>query len=154
MLFKKKFIKFIILLGVSQSAFASVVQHHCEKYLFQIEIINADDRNERQFNLYYNDMRSKKKLFYHADVPSLDASCIRDNKKNIFFIFQEYCGGNACSEQMYSVFDPVSQKMILHATDWKKGNAKEVEKLLGYQPPMLMDYEETFCCELEQYENK
>ncbi len=60
-------------------------------------------------------------------------------------LFQETSSGNAASEEMYGIFDPEEGSLILKATDWLKGNRKEVEQLIGYPPPFYDD-KVFFCC--------
>ncbi len=60
-------------------------------------------------------------------------------------LFQEHSSGNGPSEEMYGIFDPEQGHIILKLKDWRNGNRKEAEKILGYSPPFFGD-KVFFCC--------
>lgn len=78
----------------------------------------------------------KKSRFCKTDeVVSFHTACIKDSKENDLFLFLEYYGGNAGPEDLYGVFDPRSQKILIRPMNIDKGNSEDVKKLLGYLPP-------------------
>lgn len=122
------------------------VEKKCGQYIFQVKISNEADIFERHFELYYQRSGYKKKLFYKTDPGiGLDAACIQNKKKQYLMLFQESCGGNGCSEEVYGIFDPDAKKMLIKAANWSKGNRKEVQQLIGYDPPFYTE-DIFFCC--------
>lgn len=147
---------FLYTLIFSQSALAHIVKKKCGNNIYIVKIFNGNSFFERRFELYYQGKDGNKKLFYKTkNGIGLDAACIQSNKKKYLMMFQEFCGGNVCSEEMYSIFDPEEKKMIVQAINWSKGNAKQVEKIIGYAPSFYRENDKTFfCCSLSDLSKK
>lgn len=155
MLFKNYFNHLVLLpllFLLSQTVIASVIEAKCGDYLFQVEILNGKDPFERQFELFYKEKNQKKKLFYKTDSGiDLIAACLQNKKNQSLMLFQEFCGGNGCPEDMYGIFDPQKQKILIKPADWPNGNYKQVEELLGYPISSLVEDKKAFCCNKTQY---
>lgn len=131
---------------ISKIALGHEMAKKCGNYIYRIKELNGADYGERYYELYYQKEGAKKKLFYQSEHGiAVNAACIQDIKKKYLMLFLEFCGGNGCSEEMYGLFDPEQEKILIHPTEGDYGNSKLVEKLIGYYPP---SYREKifFCC--------
>ncbi len=136
----------------SKPNIANEVKTGCGNYEYKVKIYNGTDFYEKKFELSYRRKDGESKIFYSTKPGiGLDAACIQNTKNQYLMIFQIFCGGNACKEDMYGVFSPDSQKMIVKPNDWAIGNSNEVKKVLGYTPPFYKEGSKTFfCCNYEQ----
>lgn len=141
----------LLLLIFSSNVFSSVYERECGQYIYQVEVISGSDPNDTYYNLFYQKKGGKKILFYKASIPELLAACIQDKSKHDLMLFQEFCGGNGCPEDMYGIFDPNTKKILIKPSDWPKGNDKQVAAIIGYELPSLVFDKRAFCCEKIKY---
>ena len=150
MQFIKYFTNFLILMFyLSSSVFASsVVKYHCGDTLFLIEKHNISDKMKTHYNLFY--VENKKKILVYAGENGLPfyASCLKNTKGEALMVFEVFCGGSACPEDRYSIFDPRTKKMLLKSTGIFKGNSDKATEILGYIPPLLYENNSgAICCD-------
>ena len=156
MLLKTYSKNFFLLLSFLSSSpiIASTIESKCGKDLVQIKILNGSDEFKRRFELYYKIQNQKAHIFFSTQ-PGVDliATCIKNKKKQDILIFQQFCGGNSCAEDIYGIFDLKTKKMVLKPfNNWLHGNYKQAEKTIGFPPPFLVDeHEPYFCCYKSQY---
>ena len=139
---------------LSPKAIAFIVEKKCGQYIFEVKIISGLDISERRFELYYKAPSQSKKLFFRTKAGVyLSTGCIQNKNKQVLMIFNEFYGGNTAPEDIYGVFDPSINKMLIQPTNLPTGNSQQVEKLIGYPPPPLNEDDETaFCCFSRQYQ--
>ena len=143
----KFFNNFLLLIIVSNSAFSSIVEEKCGEHLYIVQIINDKDVFETSYNLFYKKKGQKKILFYKSESGiHLLAACVQNKSKENLMLFQEFCGGNGCPEDMYGLFNPQTKKILLNPSDYPKGNQKQADRILGYSTPFLVDDKRSFCC--------
>jgi len=149
MSFKNCFINLVIpisLLMLFHTVVASVFKTKCGESTYIVEI-KGSGLYETRYNLYYKVENQPKELFYKTKTGViLDAACIQDIKKRNLMLFLEFGGGNVGPEDRYGVFDPSTKKMLIQPTNWNKGNFKQVEKIIGYSPPVLNENDRIFFC--------
>jgi hypothetical protein len=139
-----------ILMLLPAVVFATTVKL-CGETVFQVKTINNTDIYKSQYALYYKKIAGQWKLVYKSDTGVFfHAACIQDKSKNHLLIFQEYCFGNGCSELTYGIFDPHTDKLVIKPTDYPQGNYLQIKKIIGYPPPFLSDYKDSFCCQETQ----
>lgn len=146
----KKYFNFgnllIILCILSQCALAEIAEKKCGNFTFRVKILNEGDIDEKRFKLYYYTKGQRPILFYQSESGHyLDATCVQNKKKKYLMLFQEYCGGSACIENIYGLFDPHEKKILINPSDWPQGNSNEIEKIISYPPPFYSDGT-FFCC--------
>jgi hypothetical protein len=149
-------ISLIVLSVVAQGSMASIVETQCGGLTFQIKISGKDgllDTVFRTYSMYYITKNHFRKLFFKTQFGIfLYATCIKNKNNDELFVFNEYPGGNVAPEDMYSVFDPKSKKMLVQRKGWDRGNSREVEQVLGAPPPVFNDDDGTFfCCFRRQF---
>ncbi len=145
------FILFPSLLMLSHITIASVIEAQCGKSFFQVKTYNRHDISEMRYELYYKINNRQEKLLYKTDTGVFfHIACIKNKKKDELILFQEYCSGNACQELTYGLIESNTKNIIIKPADWPNGNYQQVEKLIGYPPPFLPDYNKAFCCSKEQ----
>lgn len=142
---------FLLLVIFSQRSAASLVERKCGGTTFQVKILNGSDLFERRFEIFYQ-KNGQKKIFYKSE-PGIDliAACIKNTHGKDLMLFQEFCGGNGCPEDLYGIFDPSIEKMLIKPSDWPKGNSKQVQQLIGCSLPSLVEDKRSFCCYEGQY---
>lgn len=146
---KVLFSTFIII--ISQTIKASAIETKCGKYIYQVEILSGADEFEKRFELYYK-KNNKKILFYKTESGiQLITACIQNKRKESLMLFQEFCGGNGCPEDMYGIYNPNIKKMIIKPSDYPEGNYEQVKKIIGYSLPSLVYDKRNFCCDKNQY---
>lgn len=152
MLFKNCF-KIISIFLLSHYAIASVVESQCGGVTIQIKMLKGYEKFQRKFQMYYVKNGQTKKMFFKTDdYVYLNATCIKNKNNHEVLLFQEFCGGTGCPEDMYGIFDPLAEKMLITPDSaWLKGNYKQAEHLLGFPPPFLAEDEGNyFCCHVSQ----
>lgn len=100
----------------------------------------------------YSQIKGQKNILFYKTTPGmlLDAACVQNEEKKFLMLFNEQCSGNACVEDIYGIYDPENDKIILNPEDWPDGNSDKVEELLGNHPPILdLEDEGVFCCSKE-----
>ena len=147
-----RYVFMVLLLIFSQIGIASVINKECGGKFFRVKILKGIDKFEKRFELYYMRTHGAMKMFYRSKSGiSLTIACIQNNKNRYILIFQEFCGGNGCPEDIYGIFDPVQEIMLISPTDWSNGNSKGAEHILGFFPPTLAGDKRSFCCNRNQY---
>ncbi|MDP3269776.1 MAG: hypothetical protein Q8M40_12135 [Legionella sp.] len=128
-----------------QTTNAITLKEQCGKYTYQIEIFYEFELAKIQHKLYR--LSKEEKLLFYKTQPGmlLDATCIQNRNNDYLMLFNEQCWGNACNENIYGLYDPNIQKIILDPAKWPNGNIDQVEILLGYKPKYLIEGD-TFCC--------
>lgn len=134
----------------------------CGDYKYTIVVSGAETYDTAVIKHYYQKQNAKKKLFHQSEHGMFVTAACTKNKNNLdMFIFTEICGGSACIEDIYGLFDPNQKKLLLKPSDWPKGNLEEVIKILGKSDVLDSNHdypfiEHEFCCinELADYKYK
>lgn len=165
-----KLLPLITFLLWTDTTSSAVVPGECDGTLIRIHISDVDNISA-QFNLYYKVASKKQKLFYSPKADRLSIACIKDKQGRSLLLIEEFCSGSVCSDTgTYSVFDPQNKRMLIkfdlpsfktpknmvnlkaysnnRLRLYEQKNHDEVTKLLGYKPPFLPDYNNTFCCNI------
>jgi hypothetical protein len=145
-------ISLIVLSFFAKVSMASLVETNCGGLVFQIRI-TGDDPLYKIYRIYYKSTDQSKKLIYKTPFENmLFATCVKNKKNEELLLFNEYPGGNSAPEDMYSVFDPRTKKMLIKRKGWHQGNSKEVAQLLGVPPEVFeKDDDAYFCCFRRQF---
>lgn len=152
MSFIKYFNSFLLLITLSSNTVGSIVQRECGGYIYMVQIMSDGDEFETAYNLFYQKKGQKKILFYKSESGiELLTACVQDKNKQYIMLFQEFCGGNGCPEDMYGLFNPQTKKMLIKPSDYPEGNQFQVDKILGYTLPSLVYDKRSFCCDKNQY---
>jgi hypothetical protein len=137
---------------------AKTLEFHrqCGEYKYIITVDNPEHFYGNVIRHYFQKKAEKRILFYQTEEDMLvDASCINGKNNSVLFIFQEQCSGNACPENIYGLFDPKKNIILLNPNNWPKGNDEEVIKIVGFEPALFHDENDSFCCngQLGEYNN-
>jgi hypothetical protein len=144
-----------IILMIGQSVFASEFESKCGDSIVGVKIIDGPKTFQKDFHLYYKKNNQEKIEFFKPnDMLYLTAACIQNTKGDYLFLFQEFGYGAEYPDDLYGLFDPKTQKMLLTPKDKDSdvlmGNSKELEKIIGYSLPYMIDDKRTFCCDYIQ----
>lgn len=126
----------------------------CGEYHFAVKIFNESEFYGKEFELYYQVPGHEKKMFYRTErAVNLNAACVKNDKNKYFMVFLESYGGNATPEEVYGIFDPDLNKLLVKPADnGYKNNPYKIEKILGFYPPSPKysgNEDVFFCCGLK-----
>lgn len=147
---------FALSLGVA-SAETLEFKRQCGKYKYIITVDHAETYEYDQMIIkhYYQEGDNQKELFHQSESGMLvTASCTKDKNNLDIFVFRETCAGSGCIDDVYGLFDLKQRRLLLKPSDWRKGNAKEIIKILGFEPVVGNFGTPEFCCidQLADYE--
>ncbi|RUR04846.1 hypothetical protein [Legionella sp. km772] len=124
-----------------------------------------------EYTLSYQ-LNKEEKIFYGPAGDFMSIACLTAKDGQKLLVWEEACSGTVCSDDgVYGVFDPLTKKLLLEykppSFEHYKGkhldryivnklreseaeNHKKAAELLGYEPPILFDYEQSFCCSSQE----
>ncbi len=167
-----KFKRMIILIFIILTfpATSSVFKKKCGNTLFLIKIKDGEYAGIAEFTLYYKPLFFREKKIHGPVGDWMGIACLKDKNNTDLLVWQNSCMGSGCSDNgVYGIFEPKSKKILLKYQtpsrnkkenyritakkfqNSEKQNHKQAAELLGYQPPILFTYKESFCCTQGQY---
>lgn len=166
MIFHKIFL-FLFLVMLTSLASSSIVKGQCGGVEVFIKISSIYPV-AAEFTLSYKINSQKQKIFYGPAGDRMSIACLKDKNNRTLLVWEEACSGSVCSDDgVYGIFDPQTKKLLLKPKDltfddykgknldryidnkirkYEKKNHQQAAELLGYQPPILFHYKDSFCC--------
>lgn len=137
----------LIFTGGSAFAGESTFEGSCAGVGFRVLVVQGEHPLDNTYTLSVLGGQAANVIHRSAVGGFFEVACLSTRSGRPLLVFQAYCGGSACIEDKYGVFDPASRKLLLLPGEKNVSNRREVQALLGLGVPRLSDVKGRLCCE-------